>query len=148
MRTEDSFARFRETFDGLDDVYTRFARRSGISDTEFWLMESVSIGVVRQRDIAERLATSRQTINSACSHLVTLGYVSLSAVPGDGRSKQVVLTPEGEAFARRNVGAMHRAEERAFDELGADGSHELVLLLDRFRDALAREIGSASAPPH
>ena len=97
---EASFAAFLAAYNDINAMYDAFARRSGVSVTEFWALLYVSEGVTEQHELARTLSLSRQTVNSAISKLVERGYVELVPDATDRRVKHVHLTPAGEELVR------------------------------------------------
>ena len=67
-----------------------------------------------QSDIQRFSFYPKQTINSAVMRLQELGYVELHP---EGRRKNLVLTPAGEAFCARRVYPVLQAEQESFSAL-------------------------------
>lgn len=139
---EASFAAFLAAYNDINAMYDAFARRSGVSVTEFWALLYVSEGVTEQHELARTLSLSRQTVNSAISKLVERGYVELIPDTTDRRVKHVHLTPAGEAFADEHIGALHGLEERLWSGFDEYDRNELGALLAEFRDAMRVALSS------
>lgn len=134
--TPGSVEAFLDAFNDIDTLYDRFAQRCGTSTTEYWILESVCEGMATQRDICAMLALNRQTVNSATRSLVRRGLVRVEATPGNGRTKTLVLTEEGQAFAREHIDVLHRLEEDSWHALSEPERLQLTELLNRYRCAM------------
>jgi DNA-binding MarR family transcriptional regulator len=60
------------------------------------VMVHVVRGVTRPSDIARNLGVSRQAIHTTINQMIALGMLALEDDPEDGRSKRVVIAPDGQ----------------------------------------------------
>lgn len=141
----ESFSAFLGAYNDINAMYDAFARRSGVSVTEYWAMLYISDGVTAQRELASALALSRQTVNSAICKLAQRGYITLEIDASDHRIKHACLTPAGEEFSRRHIDAMHEVERRLWESFGERERAELGRLLTRYRDAMRDALADVPA---
>ena len=113
-------------------AYDLLAKAAGLSDPEFWSLDLIWHGAQTQREIAERLYLSPQTLNSAFKLLVKKGLVELEPFPEDQRRKRAVLTPAGRALVAERVLPLEAVEARAWAMLAREEQAELIRLTRRF----------------
>lgn len=135
-----SIERFRETYNAIDRIYDLYARACGLSPTEFWCMACIAGGRSSQAEIAEELAASRQTVNSAFKALVRQGLIELAPHPQNGRVKQACLTAAGEAFVEAYLHTLDEAEETVWNAIPEQDRITVNRALDQFRVAFAPAI--------
>lgn len=106
---------FKET----DAVYSKLARRSGLSDCAFWLMYSIreANGRCTQRELCDQWIMSKQTVNSALKGLEKNGYITLTSSEIDKRSKYITLTDKGIHFSEENIDIVFELEQLAFQKM-------------------------------
>ena len=119
-------------------AYDLLAKAGGLSDPEFWSLDLIYHGAQTQREIAERLYLSPQTLNSAFKLLVKKGLVELTPFPHDQRSKRAALTAAGRAFVEEKVLPLEGVEAKAWAMLAPEEQAALVGLTRRFGGALRR----------
>ena len=142
MDSEALFQEFLRLDHQIDEFYHELAARLGLSDSAFQVLWSVAeLGEgCTQRDVCRFFSVSKQTTHSAIQKLRQQGYLSLE--PGKGRNMHIRLTEAGRQVVRRVVLPVRRLEEAALEELGSQGSRELLNLTGRYvaaYQALARE---------
>lgn len=86
---------------------------------------------VRPGVLAQRAAMSKQAMNRLLGSLEDLGYLKRSAVPGEGRSRVVLLTRRGHAAYARIIKVLEKLEREWIAELGASDFARLKQLLCR-----------------
>lgn len=102
----------------MDNLYSAFQKRSGLSDAEFWCLYSIHRGdCAYQHEMRALLFLSKQTVNSALKQLVKKGLVEVRIPPENQRLRAVVPTPEGRAFCRRHFDMLDDLERLAWDGL-------------------------------
>lgn len=139
---KDLLWEFNRLYKEYDSIFHDVALASGLSDSAFAILYHImELGDgCLQRDICDQLFMSKQTIHSAIQKLRQQGYLSLE--PGKGRNMHIRLTEAGRQVVRRVVLPVRRLEEAALEELGSQGSRELLNLTGRYvaaYQALARE---------
>lgn len=112
----------------LDELYHDYASGYGLSDTAFWLLYFIwDIGdSCTQTDICEKWFYKRQSINSALKKLELQGYLTLEAIPGNKKSKHIVLTTSGKALADKVMSPLVTAE---LDALATFDNQELDMFV-------------------
>ncbi|MGN0075816.1 MAG: MarR family winged helix-turn-helix transcriptional regulator [Parafannyhessea sp.] len=137
-RVRDIDILFRES----DRLYYEVSRGCGLSLAAYWTLVSVvTQGSATQAQIADDMAMSRQTVNSAVKSLEKRGYVRLDPTDDGRHAKMVTLTDCGRAFCDDNVNPAVEAEERAFASLPEEDRAEFVRLIHGYVDAIDLEMG-------
>lgn len=126
----------------LDGLYHLYARKSGLSDTAFWILYSVeeSQSVYTQKELCEDWSYSRQTVNSALKKLVAQGIIELRPLLDNRKNKQIVLTEAGKALVRDVISPLIEAEKNGFIRLGDQDADEFLRLTRRYLDLFYEEI--------
>ncbi|MFP3986092.1 MarR family transcriptional regulator [Streptomyces sp. E11-3] len=87
-----------------------------------------------QRELSERLGYDPSAIVSLVDDLQKLGFAARRPLPGDRRSRIVVLTDEGRGALRDTDQASRRVTDELLDPLGAEEREALHALLRRVSD--------------
>lgn len=140
----DQLQIFNELWKEQDDIWQEAARKSGISDTAFWVMYVLVVDTsapLTQKAMCDRWYIPRQTCNSAVKKLQKDGLVALTAVPGCGNVKYMSLTDAGNAFADKYIRPLADADIRSFAGF-SDEERELLIsfmrrMLDNLRSGIA-----------
>lgn len=93
---------FDRMLNGLDRIYSEFARACGLSDCAYWMLVDTSAagGSVAVSRLTSEWFYSKQTINSAIKTLRARGLATLEFAEGSRKNKVVRLTEEGVRFAK------------------------------------------------
>lgn len=132
---------FDRMLNGLDRIYSEFARVCGLSDCAYWMLVDISTadeGVAVSRLTSEWFY-SKQTINSAIKTLTARGLATLEFAEGIRKNKVVCLTDEGRRFAERYALPAVTAEQRAFGALELWEQREIMRLVGKFSHVLNEE---------
>lgn len=110
---------FDRMLNGLDRIYSEFARTCGLSDCAYWMLVDTSAagGSVAVSRLTSEWFYSKQTINSAIKTLRARGLATLEFAEGSRKNKVVRLTEEGVQFAKRYALPAQKAEQQAFEAL-------------------------------
>ncbi len=121
---------FNQIYKELDDIYHNYAKHCGMADSTFWVLYFICERKepYTQKEFCDKWFYSRQTINSTLKALEKQGYISLVLTPDNRKNKQILLTPEGEAFAEKKIYPMMEAEKRSFEGMN-DAEREGLLAL-------------------
>lgn len=132
---------FDRMLNGLDRVYSGFARACGLSDCAYWVLVDTSAagGSVAVSQLTSEWYYSKQTINSAIKTLAARGLATLEFAEGSRKNKVVCLTEEGKLFAERYALPAQEAEQRAFAALEPWEQRELMRIIEKFSHALSDE---------
>ena len=125
----------------MDRLYYEWARRRGITGTILFTLYAIhAIGkACTPGQIVEKLALSKQTVNSTLDTLEARGFISRQRDTVDQRSRIVSLTDEGRAYAEELLGALDDAEQGAFSALG-DDLQTMIDLNRKLVQAMRREL--------
>ena len=132
---------FDRMLNGLDRIYSEFARTCGLSDCAYWILVDTSAagGSVAVSRLTGEWFYSKQTINSAIKTLRARGLATLEFAEGSRKNKVVRLTEEGVQFAKRYALPAQKAEQQAFEALGPWEQHEIMRLVGKFSHVLNEE---------
>lgn len=132
---------FDRMLNGLDRIYSEFARACGLSDCAYWMLVDTSAagGSVAVSRLTSEWFYSKQTINSAIKTLRARGLATLEFAEGSRKNKVVRLTEEGVRFAKRYALPAQKAEQQAFEALEPWEQREIMRLIGKFSHALGDE---------
>lgn len=141
MNSAVSLVDFDRMLNGLDRIYSEFARACGLSDCAYWMLVDTSTagGSVAVSRLTSEWFYSKQTINSAIKTLRARGLATLEFAEGSRKNKVVRLTEEGVQFAKRYALPALKAEQRAFEALDPGERREIMRLIGKFSHALSDE---------
>lgn len=141
MNNAVSLVDFDRMLNGLDRIYSEFARTCGLSDCAYWMLVDTSAagGSVAVSRLTSEWFYSKQTINSAIKALTARGFATLEFAEGSRKNKVVSLTEEGRRFAKRYAMPAQGAEQRAFDALEPCEQREIMRLIGIFSQVLGEE---------
>lgn len=125
-----------------DTIYHNYAKASGLSDTAFWILYSVTERETpyTQKELCTSWFFPIQTVNSALKDLSWRGMIRLEAVPGNRKNKQIVLTTEGKDLVMRVIAPLIAAEQRAFTRMGKEEYERYLDMTHRHVSLLKEEI--------
>lgn len=141
MNNAVSLVDFDRMSNGLDRIYSEFARTCGLSDCAYWMLVDTSTagGSIAVSRLTSEWFYSKQTINSAIKTLTARGFATLEFAEGSRKNKVVSLTEEGRRFAKRYAMPAQEAEQRAFDALEPCEQREIMRLIGKFSQVLGEE---------
>ena len=141
MNNAVSLVDFDRMLNGLDRIYSEFARTCGLSDCAYWMSVDTSTagGSIAVSRLTSEWFYSKQTINSAIKTLTARGFATLEFAEGSRKNKVVSLTEEGRRFAKRYAMPAQEAEQRAFDALEPCEQREIMRLIGKFSRVLGEE---------
>ncbi len=141
MNNAVSLVDFDRMLNGLDRIYSEFARTCGLSDCAYWMLVDTSTagGSIAVSRLTSEWFYSKQTINSAIKALTARGFATLEFAEGSRKNKVVSPTEEGRRFAKRYAMPAQGAEQRAFDALEPCEQREIMRLIGKFSQVLGEE---------
>lgn len=141
MNNAVSLVDFDRMLNGLDRIYSEFARTCGLSDCAYWMLVDTSTagGSIAVSRLTSEWFYSKQTINSAIKTLTARGFATLEFAEGSRKNKVVSLTEEGRRFAKRYAMPAQEAEQRAFDALEPCEQREIMRLIGKSSQVLGEE---------
>lgn len=134
----------------LDDLYHDYATSLHLSDTALWILYIVWIRGegCTQKDICAMWSYAKQTINSSLKKLEKEGCITLLPLPGNRKSKRVILTEAGKAIAQKAVPPLLEAEAVSLARLDEQERSALVRLSQKRTAFFQKEIEKAIAAAH
>ncbi|MEG1887499.1 MAG: MarR family transcriptional regulator [Oscillospiraceae bacterium] len=133
-------------FDGIikeiDALYSELARRSGLSDSSFWVLYYLTQleEEITQKSICEQWALSKQTVNNAINDLLKKGYIYLLESKSDRRSKEIFLTESGERFTEIHIKKIFSIEESIFSEMSREERANIINSNKKYLNLLRKEL--------
>lgn len=114
-------------------LYVEYAKRHGILMKTLLTVNALYYNAdgLTQKQICEHTSQAKQTINLIISHLLEDGYVTVTEVKEDKRTKLVKLTDEGRDWCKKTVLHVTWAEETAMSMLTAEEQKQLVTLQEK-----------------
>ena len=124
-----------------NQLYETWARQRGMSLYELLVILSIveADGTVLQKDICQRFAIPKQTVNAIIKTLTDKGWLELKVSEQDRRrwlelkvseqdrrSRKLSLTPEGSAQAAQIAQALQEHEAQVWLRLGLDRAEQLI----------------------
>ena len=141
MNNAVSLVDFDRMLNGLDRIYSEFARACGLSDCAYWMLVDTSTagGSIAVSRLTSEWFYSKQTINSAIKTLTARGLATLEFAEGSRKNMVVRLTEEGVQFAKRYALPAQKAEQQAFEALEPWEQCEIMRLVGKFSHVLNEE---------
>lgn len=111
-----------------NQLYETWARQRGMSLYELLVILSIveADGAVLQKDICQRFAIPKQTVNAIIKTLTGKGWLELKVSEQDRRSRKLSLTPKGSTQAVQIAQALQEHEAQVWLRLGLDRAEQLV----------------------
>ena len=124
----------------LNSLYHQAALKLGMSDTVMILLYMVydRDGRCPLKVITKEMGLSKQTVNSALRKLEKEEVVYLEQA--GGRTKDVCLTPKGQAYAKQTVGRLFNAECTAFNGWEETDIQTYLTLMEKYNQGFRRQI--------
>lgn len=134
----------------MDRLYNAFARRHGETYLSLVALEILydHPDGISQKQIAQEVFTSKQTVNSMIGDFIRRGLVEQHASSIDRRSKLVLLTSAGRAYADHVVGDLRTIDLRIAREIGIDDLRRAHAIATRYADAFERMIDERAEGGH
>lgn len=129
----DPLAEFNQLSKEFDEIYHQYAKRHGISSASLWLLYSLyEGGSYTQREFCSEWHYPPQTINSALKNLEKQGFLTLDAIAGNQKNKQIVLTKRGQDVVEQVIAPLIAAERDAFQALTGEEQSILLSLTGKY----------------
>lgn len=129
----------------MDSLYSAFAKRHGESYHALAALDILGEHPdgIRQKDLVKLMFLPKQTVGAIMGGFERRGLADHRRAAADGRSKLHFLTPAGEAYHRRVIGALRDIELECARLVGAEDmgrAHDInTRLFDAFEEALKKE---------
>ena len=123
-----------------DNAYLKLVRQWGISLNTVWVLEYLDKHPegAEPAVLADETHMLRQAITVVLNDLEGRGYLSRAANADDRRRKNIQLTPEGTAFAKKVLAAISAAEQDAAAALSTEELRRLCEYSQRFSREFTR----------
>lgn len=142
---KEQLAALNRFYQKQDQIYHDCARRSGLSDTAFWLLYALceSEETYTQNIFCDEWHYTKQTVNSALTGLVKKGYIKLKMINGTRNSKEITLTGTGKAFCRDFIIPVLEADRHAFGRLSEEERNTFLKLAEKQLSCLQEELAAS-----
>lgn len=137
----DILIRYNHIFKDTDKIYHNFAKSYGLSDCAFWILYLLRETDTQytQAEICNMLSLPRQTVNSALKNLQSEGYISLTPVENNKKSKILVLTEKGEVLAKNSADMVLKAEIKVLRQFSENELQLFLSLSEKYAVLLRKE---------
>lgn len=137
----DILIRYNRIFKDTDKIYHNFAKSYGLSDCAFWILYLLRETDTQytQAEICNMLSLPRQTVNSALKNLQSEGYISLTPVENNKKSKILVLTEKGEGLAKNSADIVLKAEIKVLRQFSENELQLFLSLSEKYAVLLRKE---------
>ena len=125
----------------MDRLYYEWARHRGITGNilfTLYAIDALGEGCTPGK-VVDKLALSKQTVNSTLNTLEAKGFVVREKDPLDQRSRRIRLTETGQAYTKELLNDLYQAEQAAFSALGEELPH-MIALNRRLAQAIRKEL--------
>lgn len=141
---EDQLSRFTGIMREIDCVYEDYAKSAGLTFMSLSVLSALyrAPSPLSQRDLCEQCRFGKQSVGAIIASFRGEGYLTLEGDPGDRRSKRIVLTGAGRAFAQSVIAPLACMESSALSVL-TEGERDLMLqMMERCRDGYVRALAA------
>lgn len=137
----DILIRYNRIFKDTDKIYHNFAKSYGLSDCAFWILYLLreTDTEYTQAEICNMLSLPRQTVNSALKNLQSEGYICLTPVENNKKSKILVLTEKGEGLAKNSADMVLKAEIKVLRQFSENELQLFLSLSEKYAVLLRKE---------
>jgi len=127
IATNCLLTRARQISRVLTAIYDDALRPFGIVAPQFSLLVLIAEWApISRSELGRRSRHDRSTLTRNLRPLIVQGWVAEGAPAGDGRSRPLSLTVEGDALLRRAASAWSSAQSHATHALGNEGVDDLM----------------------
>ncbi len=102
----------------IDGIYEKTSRQMGVKANVTWVLYALDDGMAHsQKQICEEWLIPKTTLNTIIKELERDGYVTLEAISGHRRERNICLTQSGKKYARKALDSLYRAEGKAVSNI-------------------------------
>lgn len=132
---------FNELLKKFDDIYHKLAKKSGLSDTAFWIIYTIKNDnkTYKQKDLCDIWSYSKQTINSALKKLEEQNIIKLMPATDNKKDKKIVLTQYGEEISKKYIEPMNEIEEKSLSNIDKNSREQLLKVFREYTEELSKE---------
>ena len=123
-------------------LYNEYAKSHGMLMNTLLVVNALFYAKdgLTQRDICDRTFQSKQTVNLIIRNLLSDGYVTVTEVPENKRTKIVRMTEAGKAYCEKVVRHVTWAEDTAMSMFSPEEQKQLIDLSRTFTKNLTKLI--------
>ena len=138
MTTKEANSSIISNTSMIDGAYYYAAKHSGVNENELMMLYFLYDGNEHsQHSLSQKLMMPKTTVNTVVKALNGRGLVTAE---GEGKVKNLRLTPEGHDYAKSILAPIHDAEDRAmrraFDRYGEGFIEAYAYLAQELRSEL------------
>lgn len=132
---------FHKVMRETDALYQRLQKSSGLSDAEFWSFVAIRLDKCKhQHEICSYMLMNRQTVNTALKGLIKKGFITQTLSKENQRLKYLLVTDEGEIFAKRYIDVVREVEHHSWQHLSPTEQETLIQICRKLNHSLDMEI--------
>lgn len=134
---------YNQLYKMTEGLYHQYAKQHDVSDSVLWLLYALKEreDVYTQKDLCSTWYYPPQTLNSALKSLEKQGYLSLKAIAGNRKNKQIVLTEAGNELMERVAAPLLQAERAALQRMSEEERRLLLATTGKYLELLQEEVG-------
>ncbi|GEM_PF-159737 len=134
LLANEQLERFLQLSKEIDHIFHDYAKANDISDTSLFILYALARHGApwSQREMCEEWSIPAQTVNSSLKSLEKQGIVRLDFLPGNRKSKVILLTEKGQALTDDIVSVIINAEVDSFSKIDPESRSELMASYECF----------------
>lgn len=142
MTMDKDIIQFNRLYRELDEIYHKYAKEHGLSDSALWILYSLVESNTRmtQKDMCRLWHRPPQTINSALKRLEAQRMLRLIPAADSQKTKEIVLTDSGRDLVSRIILPVFQAETKALRCMSIEERTLLLSMTAKYVDHLKEEI--------
>lgn len=125
----------------LDSIYNKWAKKYKISKNEVCTLNILLNNLnnkITQRQICEEIGTPFTTLNTTIKNLEEKDYIRLYINNDNKKEKYIVLTKEGEKYARNIIEPLMEIEDKTANSININDLETAIKCLSKYRDTLSK----------
>lgn len=125
----------------LDNIYNKWAKKFKISKNEVCTLSILlknKDNKITQRQICEEIGIPFTTLNSTIKNLKEKSYIKLEINSNNKKEKYIILTNNGENYAKNIIDPLLEIEKRTADELNTKDIEKAISCLSKYRDTISK----------
>lgn len=141
LRCEELIIRMGRALSQINGVYAKAEKLMGLNPYVSKVLYALSFEEgITQSEICDAYEMPKQTVNNIVKRLVEKGFAEVRCDDANRKSKPIVLTEEGNAFADYVLAPMLLFEKRVLSDMGEESYTKLIELLEEEAGAIERAI--------
>ena len=141
QRREELIVRMGRAISQMNGVYAKAEKLMGLNPYVSKVLYALLFGNgITQSEICDAYEMPKQTVNNIVKRLVEKGFAEVRCDEANRKSKPVVLTEDGYAFADHVLAPMLLFEKRVLSDMGEESYTKLIALLEEEAGAIERAL--------